>query len=125
MSSRTLLLLLVVVLSGHSLFNGLLNGFHYDDGHSLLENPHIRTLANIPHFFTDPTQFSEDPGRAMYRPLVLLVHAVNFAFFEYEPQTWYHSTDHFFFLFDWPKLSTNEKTVRLDLSETVFLEPGI
>ncbi|MDP7447169.1 MAG: hypothetical protein QF689_01155, partial [Candidatus Latescibacteria bacterium] len=31
--------------------------FHYDDGHSLVRNPHVDDLANLPRFFTDPTLF--------------------------------------------------------------------
>ena len=59
-------LLLVLVYAGS--FD---NAFHYDDIHSLVENPHIRSLANIPAFFSDPTLFSANPDNAMYRPLLL------------------------------------------------------
>ncbi len=51
--------------------------FHYDDGHSLVRNPHVDDLANLPRFFTDPTLFSENPADAMYRPVVLVAHALN------------------------------------------------
>ena len=36
--------------------------FHYDDGHSLVENPGIRSLANIPRFFVEPQLWSAEPG---------------------------------------------------------------
>ena len=55
------------------------NSFHYDDGHSIQRNPHIRDLANLPRFFTDTSLFSENPEYAMYRPLVLVSHALNFS----------------------------------------------
>ncbi len=55
------------------------NSFHYDDGHSIQRNPHIRDLANLPRFFTDTSLFSENPEYAMYRPLVLTSHALNYA----------------------------------------------
>ena len=58
---------------------------HYDDGHSVLRNPHIRSLESIPHFFTDSRAFSERPEFAMYRPLVLVAHSLNFAWSEYNP----------------------------------------
>ena len=61
------------------------NGFHYDDGHSILRNPHIRSLTNLPLFFSDPAVFSENPEYAMYRPLVLVAHALNYAWGEYAP----------------------------------------
>jgi len=51
--------------------------FHYDDGHSIVRNPHVRNLANLPRFFADPTLFGENPADAMYRPVVLVAHAVS------------------------------------------------
>ena len=51
--------------------------FHYDDGHSLVRNPHVWDLANLPRFFLDPTMFSENPADAMYRPVVLVAHTVS------------------------------------------------
>jgi tetratricopeptide (TPR) repeat protein len=58
--------------------NSLDNGFHFDDEHSLVKNPHVRTLENIPRFFTDTQMFSRNVGSQMYRPLVLLSYALNF-----------------------------------------------
>jgi tetratricopeptide (TPR) repeat protein len=55
------------------------NPFHYDDEHSVLLNPHLRDLARVPSYFTDPTTFSVDPAKAMYRPLLLVTYALNFA----------------------------------------------
>ncbi|MSR84369.1 MAG: hypothetical protein EXS58_15845 [Candidatus Latescibacteria bacterium] len=55
------------------------HGFHYDDFHSLVNNPHIRTLAEVPAFFRDPTLFSANPESAMYRPLLLVSYALNYA----------------------------------------------
>jgi len=60
------------------------NSFQYDDIHSIVENPHIRSWANIPFFFTRPEMFSPDPKSAMYRPLVLVTYAVNYALGEYQ-----------------------------------------
>ncbi|MBI4714788.1 MAG: hypothetical protein HY760_02420, partial [Nitrospirae bacterium] len=62
--------------------NALDNGFHYDDEHHIVYNPHIRGLKNIPSFFIDPGTFSSmvpetDPG--MYRPLLLVSHVLNYA----------------------------------------------
>ena len=58
---------------------GLQSSFHYDDGHSLLRNPHVRSLAHIPASFTQPQTFSENPDYAMYRPLVVVAPALNYA----------------------------------------------
>ena len=60
------------------------NSFHYDDDHSILQNPHIRSLQNIPAFFVDPGLFSGLPEARMYRPLVLVSYAFNYAWGEYE-----------------------------------------
>ncbi len=63
--------------------NSLNGSFHYDDFHSLVANPHIRSLTNIPSFFADPALFSSDVDKAMYRPVLLLSYAVNYALGEY------------------------------------------
>ena len=61
------------------------NGFHYDDGHGIVRNPHIRSLANLTTFFSNPCTFSENPSYAMYRPLVVGAHAVNYSLGGYSP----------------------------------------
>jgi hypothetical protein len=58
--------------------NSLDNAFHFDDEHSLVENPHIRQLKNIPKFFYEPQMFSRNIGSEMYRPLVLVSYALNY-----------------------------------------------
>lgn len=55
------------------------NGFHYDDVHSVLHNPHLRSLADPTAFFTDPSTFSARDDRAMFRPLVVLSYAVTYS----------------------------------------------
>lgn len=70
---------LILVLCG-AMYGGYLdNGFHYDDEHSIQQNPHLRQLGNIPDFFSDPGQFSVDAEKGMYRPLLLVSYALNFA----------------------------------------------
>ena len=48
------------------------NGFHFDDFHTVSNNPYIRSLHNAKLFFTDPTTFSVLPANRTYRPLVTL-----------------------------------------------------
>jgi tetratricopeptide (TPR) repeat protein len=79
----SLIVVAAVVLLAHS--PSLWNGFHYDDGHSLLRNPSVRQLSNLPHFFADPRAFSAEPAYAMYRPLVLTAYALNYALDGYQP----------------------------------------
>ena len=77
---RAVLYLIFVVAAVVLVHLGSLdNSFHYDDGHSIQHNRHIRDLANLPRFFTDTSLFSENPEYAMYRPLVLTSHALNYA----------------------------------------------
>ena len=49
--------------------NSLDGSFHYDDFHSIVENPGVRSLANVPAFFWDITLFSVDDSKGMYRPV--------------------------------------------------------
>lgn len=76
--------LLLVATVGLVYANSLGNSFQYDDRHSIVENPHIRSLGNIPVFFTQPELFSRDPDKGMYRPLVLLTLAINYAWSGYD-----------------------------------------
>jgi tetratricopeptide (TPR) repeat protein len=65
---------------GFALYGSALpHPFHYDDRHSILYNPHIRSLAKIPSFFADLHTFSSDSRGAMFRPLVLVSYALNYA----------------------------------------------
>ena len=64
--------------------NSFENSFHFDDEHSILENYHLRSLRNIPRFFVDPGMFSALPDGRMYRPLLLVTYALNYAVGEYE-----------------------------------------
>jgi len=47
------------------------NGFHFDDFHTITNNPNIGDLHNLPHFFTDARTFSILPGHQSYRPLLM------------------------------------------------------
>lgn len=78
------LLLFLALVSFHG--RSLGNGFHYDDGHSVLRNPHLRSLKALPAFFADARTYSENPEYAMYRPLVVAAHALNHALGGYEPR---------------------------------------
>lgn len=69
--------------------NSINNVFQYDDRHSIIENPHIRTLENTGRFFLQPELFSRDADKAMYRPLLLVSYALNYAWSQYEVES-YH-----------------------------------
>ena len=82
-------LALIIFVGCVAFHNTFENSFHYDDDHSILQNPHIRSLQNIPAFFVDPALFSGLPEASMYRPLVLVSYAFNYAWGQYEV-TGYH-----------------------------------
>ncbi|MHB8416472.1 MAG: tetratricopeptide repeat protein [Myxococcales bacterium] len=59
--------------------NGLAGGFHFDDSHSIVENPWIRSFRFLPRWFTDSRTFSVLPQNQDWRPMVLLAHALSYA----------------------------------------------
>ena len=81
--------LVIGLLAALTYHNSLGGSYHFDDSHSIVDNPHIRSLENIPRFFVDPTAFSVMPEGAMYRPLLLVSYAMNFAVGGYDV-THYH-----------------------------------
>ena len=74
---------ILVIALGATYWTSFNQPFHYDDVHSIVENPHIRSTGNIIDFFLRPELFSADEKNAMYRPLVLVTYAVNYAISEY------------------------------------------
>jgi tetratricopeptide (TPR) repeat protein len=54
------------------------NAFHFDDSHVVVNNVYIRSLRNVPRFFTDARTASSQPRNATYRPLVTLSLAVDY-----------------------------------------------
>lgn len=74
--AQALLIAVACVLAFHNTFA---NSFHYDDGHAIVDNASIRSLAGVPRLFTDPGTFSAVPEARMYRPLLLTSYALNYA----------------------------------------------
>ncbi|MDA0337909.1 MAG: tetratricopeptide repeat protein [bacterium] len=81
-SLRTAMALSALVLLTYA--NSLGGSFHYDDFHSLVGNPAVRELANIPAFFHDPRLFSVDADKSMYRSLLLVTYALQHAVHGYQ-----------------------------------------
>jgi len=59
--------------------NSLDNSFHFDDSHVIETNLYLRSLTNVPRFFTDAHTFSSLPQNATYRPLLTLSLALDYA----------------------------------------------
>jgi tetratricopeptide (TPR) repeat protein len=54
------------------------NSFHFDDSHTIENNPYIRNIKNIPLFFKDGTTSSVLPQNQSYRPLVSTTLAIDY-----------------------------------------------
>jgi protein O-mannosyl-transferase len=80
-----LFLALIAAYSNH--FN---NGFHFDDFHTVVYNPVISKLSNIPRFFADARTFSQEPLHQTYRPLVTASLAIDFALGQGKGPFWFH-----------------------------------
>jgi len=68
-----MLLLTLITYSNH--FN---NDFHFDDSHTIVNNANIRSLKNIPRFFTDGRTSSVLPQNQAYRPVVVTSLAIDY-----------------------------------------------
>ncbi|MDE1160662.1 MAG: tetratricopeptide repeat protein [Acidobacteriaceae bacterium] len=100
LSARTrflwIALLFVAVTVAYS--NSFGNGFHFDDSHTVVDNPAIRSLSNIPRFFTDTSTFSVYPTNRTYRPLVSTTLAIDYALGHGLKPFWFHFGTFVFFL---------------------------
>ena len=73
--------------------NHFQNGFHFDDVHSVVDNPSIRSVRNIPRYFTDATTFSVLPLNQSYRPVLQTTLAIDYRLAGgYHPTTFQVST---------------------------------
>ena len=71
--SACLLVLLATAYSNH--FD---NSFHFDDFHTIQNNLYLRSLSNIPSFFSDSTTFTNLPTHQVYRPLLTTTLAIDY-----------------------------------------------
>jgi hypothetical protein len=69
--------LVLAILAAYS--NHFENGFQFDDTHTVVQNASIRSLANLPRFFSDASTFSTIPSAWSYRPLVTASLALDYA----------------------------------------------
>lgn len=78
--------------------NHFQNGFHFDDAHTVVDNPAIRDLHNLPRFFVDATTFSVLPTNRTYRPMVSASLAVDYALGRGYRPFWFHLSTFFVYL---------------------------
>jgi tetratricopeptide (TPR) repeat protein len=79
---------LLAVLGAYA--NHFQNTFHFDDAHTVEENPFIRDLRNIPRFFRDATTFSSLPTNQSYRPLITTTLAIDYHLANGLNPAWFH-----------------------------------
>jgi len=79
--------LLAIVIAYSNSFE---NGFHFDDFHTVVDNPAVRSLKNVPRFFTDTTTFSVLPANRTYRPIVSTSLAIDYALGRGYVPLWFH-----------------------------------
>ncbi len=69
-------IIIAVLLAYHNLYD---NSFHFDDSHTIQDNPYVRDISNIPKFFTLGSQtFSSLPANQVYRPMVTTSVAIDY-----------------------------------------------
>lgn len=88
--------ILLAVCAAYS--NHFHNSFHFDDSHTVIDNPYIRSLANLPRFFTDATTFSVLPANRTYRPFVSASLALDYALGHGYNLFWFHLSTFLIFL---------------------------
>lgn len=81
-------LLLVAILAAYA--NHFHNSFHFDDGHTIVNNASISELRNIPLFFRDATTFSALPSNQSYRPLISTLLAIDYQLAHGPHPFWFH-----------------------------------
>jgi protein O-mannosyl-transferase len=78
MMRKSVLLLAMLMAVGGVYSNHFQNGFHFDDWHTVTQNPYIRDLRNMPLFFIDARTMSVLPANQVYRPVVTASLAIDY-----------------------------------------------
>jgi hypothetical protein len=89
-------LMLLAVGAGYA--NSLHNQFEFDDFHTITDNPAVRSLDNLPRFFTDATTFSVLPPNRTYRPVVSASLALDYKLGGGYDPLWFHLSTLLWFL---------------------------
>ena len=74
------------------------NSFHFDDFHTITDNPAVRSLGNLHRIFTDTTAFSVLPANQTYRPVVTASLALDYALGHGYVPFWFHLSTLLWFL---------------------------
>ena len=91
----TVLAVATVILAYSNHFR---NEFHFDDFHSVTNNPYVRDLGNVPRFFTDSRTFSTLPDHRTYRPLLTTSFALDYRLGKGPNPLYFHISTFFWYL---------------------------
>src|SRR6187402_1175378 len=91
-----LCVLFAVVILAYS--NHFENSFHFDDSHTIIDNPYIRDLHNIGLFFSDTRTSSTLPANRGYRPFVTASLAVDYAIAHGLKPAYFHASTFLWFI---------------------------
>jgi tetratricopeptide (TPR) repeat protein len=64
-------------------------GFVFDDSYGILQNPSVRSLANIPHYFVNPFLLTTHRDNVDVRPILQVTFAINYVISNYRPWSWH------------------------------------
>ncbi len=92
------LLIGILLLAAVAYSNHFQNTFQFDDAHTVVNNPWIRDIKNIPLFFRDATTFSVFPPNRVYRPLVSTSLAIDYWLGGGTIPFWFHLSTFLWFL---------------------------
>jgi tetratricopeptide (TPR) repeat protein len=74
------------------------NAFHFDDFHTIINNPYVHSLSNLPRLVEDPHAFSVMAGHGSFRPLVAVSLAVDYWLAKGANPFWFHVTTFVWFV---------------------------
>ncbi len=83
--SNTKCVIVIIGICAAVYANSLGNKFVYDDVHFVEKNDSIRSLKNIPSFFTSVKSFSSKGEFYIYRPLSAITYALDYFIFKLNP----------------------------------------
>lgn len=95
---RRIPLPLLLFAAGLLYAGSLGNAFHFDDFHTAIDNPAIRTPVSLRRVATDATAFSVLPANQTYRPLVTASLALDYALGHGYAPFWFHLSTLLWFL---------------------------
>ncbi len=87
--SERLHILILVGVSVVLFSNNFQHDYLLDSGHTILENPNVRSLKYIASYFTDPGTFSILRDHADYRPILQITYAFNYWISGYHTWSWH------------------------------------